>query len=117
MSDDFNLDDFAPKPKSTSARKGLMTPKPEQVEKIYNVDRVPKDAEKSKTLKVPQADSSSAVTYDQLGLRAPSIDVNKFKQLAKKRRLSQPQLLRVLLLAYEQNSNVDSIEDQVVETW
>lgn len=53
----------------------------------------------------------------QLGLRAPARDVRKFKEIAKQNNFSQPQLLRILLRAFEDHPNKEQLGKEVIRSF
>lgn len=122
MSDELNIEDFTPVPKkkpTNTARRGLATPDPEHVKKIYSVERVPTTSANSVNdthTEDHRAPSRTGQT-EQISLRGPAELIERFKKTARKRRLSQPQLLQVLLEMYDAHPNPEHIEDVTIENW
>ena len=105
----LNLDDFNADIKL--GRKPLSAPNSEDVKTVFERPRLLDSATNS------NQKSEDPVEYSQLGLRAPKIDVDQFKQQAKLSRMSQPQFLRVLLKAYNTHAHKLDIEEEVIRDW
>ena len=105
----LNLDDFNSDQKK--GRKPLSLPTTEEVKTVFERPRMPVSAID------PTQTTAERTEYSQLGLRAPKVDVDQFKERAKLSRLSQPQFLRVLLKAYETHTHKQDLEEAVIRDW